>query len=41
MKVGLKVPEPFIIKNNILLMEFIGENGLPAKRLRDVPLSVE
>lgn len=36
MKIDLKVPEPLLVKENILIMSFIGENGIPAKRLRDM-----
>lgn len=37
-QVGIKCPEPIVIKENILVMEFIGENGVAAKRLKDVCL---
>lgn len=40
-EVFVRVPEPFIIRENILLMEFIGKDGIPARRLRDVTLSTE
>lgn len=36
---GLNVPEPYLLKNNIILMEFIGESGLAAPRLRDAGLN--
>jgi len=35
---GVKVPEPIEIKKNVLVMEFIGENGEPAPLLHDVRL---
>ena len=37
-QVGIKCPEPICIKENILVMEFIGENGIAAKRLKNVVL---
>jgi RIO kinase 1 len=33
---GLKVPRPIFVKNNILIMEYIGEGPSPAPRLKDV-----
>jgi RIO kinase 1 len=35
---GLKVPEPYLVKNNVLIMEFIGENGKHAPLLKYVEL---
>ncbi len=35
-KVGLRVPEPIYVKNNILIMEYIGLGPTPAPRLKDV-----
>lgn len=35
-KVGLEVPEPILIKNNILIMEYIGFNSIPAPKLKDI-----
>jgi len=35
-KVGLSVPEPFFIKNNILGMEYIGFGSTPAPKLKDI-----
>ena len=35
-KVGLLVPEPILIKNNILLMEYIGFGPIPAPKLKDI-----
>lgn len=31
----IKSPRPFLLKNNIIVMEFIGENGIGAPRLKD------
>jgi RIO kinase 1 len=35
---GVKVPEPIEIERNVLVMEFIGENGEPALLLHDIHL---
>ena len=35
---GLVVPTPIYMEKNVLLMEFIGKNGVPAPHLREVPL---
>jgi len=35
------VPEPYLLKNNIILMEFIGDRGLAAPRLKDADLDEE
>jgi RIO kinase 1 len=35
-KAGLRVPEPLLIKNNILLMEYIGFGPIPAPKLKDI-----
>lgn len=35
---GVRVPEPIEVKRNVLVMEFIGEDGVPAPLLRDVYL---
>ena len=35
---GLAVPTPIYVEKNVLLMEFIGKNGVPAPYLREVPL---
>jgi len=32
---AIKAPQPYIQKNNVIVMDFIGENGVPAPRLRD------
>jgi len=36
---GVRVPTPFRVEGNVLLMEFIGENGQPAPLLRETPLN--
>ncbi len=36
---GVRVPEPFVSRNNVLLMEFIGKDEIPAQQLRMVPLT--
>lgn len=38
---GLCVPEPYLLKNNIIIMEFIGDNGCAAPRLKDAGLTEE
>ncbi len=35
-KVGLNVPEPLHIKNNILIMDYIGFGSIPAPKLKDI-----
>jgi len=35
-KAGLSVPEPLYIKNNILIMEYIGFEAIPAPLLKDI-----
>ena len=34
-KAGIRVPKPFDVKNNVLIMEFIGKNGVSAPVLRE------
>jgi len=34
-KAGVRVPKPFDVKNNVLVMEFIGKNGVTAPVLRE------
>jgi len=34
----VKVPRPIAVKNNVLIMEFIGKNGVNAPSLREQPL---
>jgi len=36
---GVRVPEPVVERNNVLLMEFIGEDEIPAPQLRVVSLT--
>jgi len=35
-KVGLRVPEPKYVKNNILIMEYVGFGSIPAPKLKDI-----
>ena len=35
---GIRVPKPIHVENNVLIMEFIGENGVPAPLLKEVLL---
>lgn len=35
---GVRVPSPLKVEGNVLLMEFIGRNGIPAPLLRETPL---
>lgn len=35
---GVRVPRPIVVRDNILVMEFIGEEGIPAPLLREVEL---
>lgn len=35
---GIPCPSPVLIKNNVLVMDFLGKSGWPAPRLRDVQL---
>jgi len=37
-KAGVRVPEPLGFKNNVIVMEFIGENGIAAPMLKNVEL---
>jgi len=36
---GIRVPSPLKVEGNVLLMEFIGRNGVPAPLLRETPLN--
>ncbi|HEY9204362.1 MAG TPA: serine protein kinase RIO [Candidatus Methanoperedens sp.] len=38
---GVRVPKPYITRRNILLMEFIGKDGIPMPQLKDVALTGE
>ncbi len=33
----IRVPKPIVVKNNVLVMEFIGKEGVPAPLLKDLP----
>jgi RIO kinase 1 len=37
-RAGVRAPEPIGVRNNVLIMEYIGEGDRPAPMLRDVPL---
>lgn len=34
---GVRVPKPIQVEKNVLVMEFIGKNGLPAPTLKEIP----
>jgi RIO kinase 1 len=34
----IKAPKPYLLKNNVIVMEFIGEGGLGAPRLKDAEI---
>jgi RIO kinase 1 len=34
----IKAPKPYLLKNNVIVMEFIGEEGLGAPRLKDAEI---
>ena len=36
---GLTCPKPILLRSHVLLMEFLGTDGWPAPRLKDVELS--
>lgn len=38
---GVRVPRPYVTRRNILLMEFIGKDGIPMPQLKDLKLSSE
>jgi len=38
-EVGVKVPQPIAVERNVLVMEFVGKNGVSAPLLREVPLT--
>jgi len=42
-RVGLAVPKPILIKNNVLIMEYIGFGSIPAPKLKDIknPMEVD
>ncbi len=37
MAVGVRVPKPIAVKNNVLVMEFIGRNGVSAPSMKEKP----
>jgi len=37
---GIRVPEPVASDKNLLLMEFIGKDGIAAPRLKDIPFEI-
>ena len=37
LKAKVKVPKPFVVKKNVLVMQFIGKNGIPAPNLKELP----
>ena len=37
-RAGVRVPEPIEVRNNVLIMEFIGKNGVTAPLLREIEL---
>eukprot|EP00349_Pseudokeronopsis_sp_Brazil_P012270 CAMPEP_0202976154 /NCGR_PEP_ID=MMETSP1396-20130829/74958_1 /ASSEMBLY_ACC=CAM_ASM_000872 /TAXON_ID= /ORGANISM="Pseudokeronopsis sp., Strain Brazil" /LENGTH=215 /DNA_ID=CAMNT_0049712963 /DNA_START=249 /DNA_END=896 /DNA_ORIENTATION=+ len=37
----IKAPKPFLLKNNIIVMEFLGEDGIGAPRLKDALNQIE
>lgn len=36
---GVKTPKPILLRSHVLLMEFIGKNGWPSPKLKDVVLN--
>ena len=38
-KFDLPVPEPILLRSHVLVMEFIGKNGWPAPKLKDVEIN--
>lgn len=37
----VRVPKPIVQRKNVLVMEFIGENGVPAPKIRDAELTTQ
>jgi RIO kinase 1 len=37
---GVRVPRPIACDKNVLIMEFIGKDGIAAPRLRDIPVDI-
>lgn len=40
-EVGILCPEAYLVKENLILMEFLGKDGDAAPRLKDAPLNLE
>lgn len=38
---GVRVPKPIVVERNILVMEFIGKDGVPAPLLKDIAYEIE
>ena len=38
-EIGVRVPKPYTVENNILVIEFIGRDGIPAPLLKDAEVS--
>jgi RIO kinase 1 len=36
-KNGINVPKPIISRNNVLIMQFIGESDIPSPKAKDIP----
>lgn len=36
---GLPCPKPIVLRSHVLVMDFVGKDGWPAPKLKDVPLS--
>jgi RIO kinase 1 len=36
-KVGVRVPKPIAVERNVVIMEFIGKDGVSAPRLKEIP----
>jgi RIO kinase 1 len=36
-EVGVRVPKPIVVEKNVLVMEFVGNQGVPAPRMRESP----
>ncbi|OTF79828.1 RIO kinase 1-like protein [Euroglyphus maynei] len=36
---GIRCPKPYILRSHVLVMDFIGQNGIPAPLLKDAPLN--
>jgi len=37
---GVLVPQPIVCEKNVLIMEFIGKEGIAAPRLKDIPVDI-